>query len=223
MDGRWTRNGVLATALGVVLLVVGLAPATAGPRDRQLAQLNTRLWHAILAAPLDEANPYTTAGCLRLGRTTAPFEGGGIPEFSCYVEPGAPVLVSGYSLEQSAVEEPGSDDSEATLRASALRILDARPVPTVRLDGRPLHLVRVAGDLASVDLPDPNLLGTPLPRTTFVAAGLITLVRPGRGCHAITIKTPPDPATEGSTTTYVTTYLQVGRRTDCHLPDANPR
>lgn len=212
-----TRNAVLAVVLAVVLLV-GLAPAAgAHPRsDRAAAQLNSDFWRALLSRPQafdDPASPFTRAVCVHVDHAVVPFSGNpDVTRFSCHVRRGTPVLVAGWTLEASAVEErtapPPQDASAAGLRRRALSQLPARP--TVRLDGKVLRLTKVVGPLARVDLPQPNLLGAPDASTSFVAVGWVAVVVPHRGSHTVTIT--PAPTADQPDPPTVTTVLHVTRR-----------
>jgi hypothetical protein len=217
MSGHRTRNVLLAAVLAVVLLV-GLAPAAgAHPRsDRAAAQLNSDFWRALLSrrqAFDDPRSPFTKAVCVHVDHAVVPFSGNpAVTTFSCDVRRGTPVLVAGWTLEASAVEErtaPSPQDASAAgLRRRALGQLPVRP--TVRLDEKALTLTKVVAPLATVDLKQPNLLGAPDATTTFVAVGWVAVVVPRRGSHTITITPAPTAADPNPAT--VTTVLHVTGR-----------
>ena len=214
--GRTTRAALVA--LLAVLMLVGLVPAAdAHPRlERVAAHLNSDLWRELLSTPKtfdDPDSPFSKAVCVHVDHVVAPFSGNpAVTRFTCDVRRGTPVLVAGWTLEASAVEEraapPPQDTSAAGLRRRALSQLPARP--TVLLDGKPLHLRKVVAPLATVDLPQPNLLGAPDASTSYVAVGWVALIVPPRGDHTVTIT--PAPTTDEPTPSTVTTVLHVTRR-----------
>lgn len=205
-------------ALLAVLMIVGLAPAAgAHPRsERALAHLNSDLWRALLSTPTsfdDPASPFQTAVCLHVDGVVAPFSGNPeVTSFRCDVRRGTPVLVAGWTLEASAVEESAApapqDASAAGLRRRALSQLPLRP--TVLLDGKPLRLTRVVAPLATVDLPQPNLLGAPDASTSYVAVGWVALVVPRHRDSTVSIT--PAPTADVPEPTTATTVLHVVRR-----------
>jgi hypothetical protein len=213
-----SRARAALVAVLAVLMIVGLAPgASAHPRsERALAHLNSELWRALLSTPTtfdDPASPFQTPVCLHIDHVVAPFSGNpDVTSFRCDVPRGTPVLVAGWTLEASAVEErtapPPQDASAAGLRRRALSQLPARP--TVLLDGRRVRLTKVVAPLATVDLPQPNLLGAPDASTSYVAVGWVALVVPRHRNSTVTIT--PAPTADVPHPTTVTTVLHVTRR-----------
>lgn len=213
---RSTRVRTLVGALFAALVAVALvaAPASAGTRYQPSdGRILGDSWKAILELPgsftdpTAPENPFMVGGCLRFDGVISPLVGlDQATELTCYVRPGERVFVVGRSYEQSAVEQGDPDATAAELRATAISQLGSEP-PIVVLDQRRLRLQYVESPLIFVKLPQPNLLGSPLPSTRLVAVGWVTTLRFGSGRHTITITQPGQPGQP--TPTPVTTTVIV--------------
>jgi hypothetical protein len=178
------------------------APTAGAVPTKKLGSTLEALWTTVLETPGPQ-NSYDSGGaafaCWNLGGTVAPLSPTGVE--SCTVKPGTTLFVTASTFECSTLpgEIPGSETTEAALRACA-RENNVKVAPTLTVDGASVPLTEVETRLLNIVLPADNIFNLPGgTQGLSVAHGWVALLHPlTRGKHMIVIDNGASPITTTS-------------------------